>query len=279
VREAARAFTGWHTSTAGPAGRRFPGSPPPPDVRFQFNRAAHDDGPKTVLGQTGNWDGGDVVRIVLSNPACPRFLARKLYRGFVSEAEPPSDDLIQPLADRLRATDLDAGDCLRVIFRSRHFHSAAAFRQRVKGPAELVVGLLRTLEAEPPTGAVGLPLPAAAREMGQTLFAPPSVKGWDGGPAWLNTATVLARHNTAWRLLQGGSGPHAVRHSPAALLARHGSGDPAGFLLDLFLQPAAGEIDPQVHAKLSAFLAPGPTDRRLREAAHAVATLPAFQLC
>ena len=101
------------------------------------------------------------------------------------------------------------------MLRSRHFYSAFAYRQRVKGPVEYVVGLLRALEAEMPGEAVGLSLPAATQELGQTLFAPPNVKGWDGGQAWLNTATVLARHNLAWRLLQGPSGPHAVRLNPA----------------------------------------------------------------
>ena len=282
VREAARAFTGWHTNVT-TEGNFNPSTKP----AFVFQRSLHDDGEKTVLGRTGKWDGGDVIRIVLDRPACARFIVRKLYRHFVSEAATPPDRLIEPLAERLRKSEYDVGDVLKVMLRSRHFYSVFAHRQRVKGPVEYTVGLLRGLEAKMPGEAVGLSLPAATQELGQTLFAPPSVKGWDGGQAWLNTATVLARHNLAWRLLQGAGGPHAVRLSPAALVNRHARSGDAGkqtaFLLDLLVQPDAGEVDDRARAKLTEFLAEGKPqgaalDRRIREAAHAVATMPLFQM-
>jgi hypothetical protein len=283
VAEAARAFTGWHTNMNPEAGGFSPTARP----AFVFRSGQHDDGEKTVLGRTGKWNGDDVVRVVLEQPACARFLARKLYRHFVAETAVPPDSLIEPLADRLRTSDFDVGDALGVILRSRHFYSRFAHRQRVKGPAEYAVGLLRTLEAQMPGDAVGLSLPVAMQELGQTLFAPPSVKGWDGGPAWLNTATLLARHNLAWRLLQGAGGPHAVRLNPAALARKYAPGrDPAGqvaFLLDLLAQPGPGEVDDRARAKLAEFLARDnphgvALDRRLREAAHAAAALPLYQL-
>src|SRR4051794_41342762 len=112
--------------------------------------------------------------------------------------------------------------------------------------------------------------------MGQTLFAPPTVKGWDGGKAWLNSATLLARHNAAWRLVRAG-GPTGVRLDPAGLAARHATGkDPAarvGFLLDLLLQPAAGELDPPAAELLAAFLDGPDPDRRTPEAVHAIACM------
>jgi hypothetical protein len=283
VREAARAFTGWHTNVTLEGGGFNPQAKP----AFTFRPSVHDDGDKTVLGQSGKWDGADVVRIVLAQPACARYLARKLYRHFVAEAAVPPDALIEPLAERLRQSDYDVGGVLKVVLRSRHFYSRFAYRQRVKGPAEYVVGLLRGLEARMPGEAVGLSLPATMQELGQTLFAPPSVKGWDGGPAWLNTATLLARHNMAWRLLQGSGGPHAVRLNPSALVRKHAPGrDPAGqvdFLLDLLVQPEAGEVDDRARQKLAAFLGRGnpqgaTLDRRAREAAHAVTGMPLYQL-
>ena len=88
VREAARAFTGWHTNVTTEGGFN-----PSTKPAFVFQRSQHDDGEKTVLGQTGKWDGGDVVRIVLDQPACARFLVRKLYRHFVGEAATPPDAL------------------------------------------------------------------------------------------------------------------------------------------------------------------------------------------
>src|SRR5205823_9547010 len=135
---------------------------------------------------------------------------------------------------------------LKVVLRSRHFYSPFAYRQRVKGPAEFVVGLLRGLDAKMPAEAVGRSLPVAMQELGQTLFAPPSVKGWDGGRAWLNTATLLARSNLIWQVIQGPGSPLAARSRLGALVQNHAGGEaPAKqieFLLNLLLQPAAGEI-------------------------------------
>jgi uncharacterized protein (DUF1800 family) len=281
VQEAARAFTGWHTNM-NPDGGLNPSVKP----EFLFQPGQHDDGEKTVLGQTGKWNGSDVVRIVVDHPACARFVARKLYRQFVGEAAVPPDPLLEPLAEWLRASGYDVGAVLKVVLRSRHFCSKFAYRQRVKSPAEYVVGLLRALEAKVPQEAAAGSLGVTTQGLGQTLFAPPSVKGWDGGPAWLNTATVLARHNMAWRLIQEPGGPAGARVHPAALVAKHAAGrEPAGqvaFLFDLLLQPDAGEVDEKARELLAGFLA-GPAtgtarDRRVREASHAVACMPLFQL-
>src|SRR5262245_62440837 len=91
VREGARAFTGWRTDGRG----------------FVFEPRLHDNGPKSFLGTIGNWDGGDVVRIVLEQPAVARFLIRKLYQLFVSETEAPPDALLQPLCETFRKSEYD----------------------------------------------------------------------------------------------------------------------------------------------------------------------------
>jgi hypothetical protein len=273
VREAARAFTGWHTD-----GRKF-----------TFNRIQHDGGRKTVLGQSGTLDGGDVVRIILEEPAAAKFLVRKIYRAFVSEGEPPPDNLIEPLADRYRSSGYDTADLIRTVLRSRLFFSCHAFRQRVKSPVEYVVGLLRSLEARPvePQNMGGPQVPTLARLMdglGQTLFAPPNVKGWNGGEAWLNSATLLARHNLAWKIVQGPQGPLGVKVNPSALVRKYAAGrDPEGqvdFLLDALLQPGADEIDARRKRKLVEFLSPGGSvlDDRLRETVHATLLMPEYQL-
>lgn len=281
VREAARAFTGWHTDN----NKRD----------FQFQESAHDFGSKTVLGQTGTWNGDDIIRIILEQPAAPRFLARKLYRLFISEAdEAPPDGLIEPLAERLRANDFDIADAVRFILRSRLFFSDLAFRQKVKGPVDYVAGLVHALETGkngpypfmPSTSFNGRPGQSGPLDgLGQTLFAPPNVKGWPGGEAWLNSATLVARHNLAWTILQGSSGSVV---SPSELLRRNAPdarspGEVAAFLLDLLVQPAPGEIDGRALDRLAAFLAEGEPqglarDRRLRELAHAITTMPVYQL-
>jgi hypothetical protein len=283
VREAARCFTGWHTSPARCLPRH--GAPQP---RFLFNRFQHDDGVKTLLGRTGNWDGGDVVRILLEQPACALFLVRKLYRAFVSEGETPPDRLLEPLAEQLRKSDYDIGAVVGTILRSRHFFSEHAYRRRIKGPAEFVVGMLRSLEAE--LDGMAVPLAALLDGLGQTLFAPPNVKGWDGGRAWLNSATLLTRHNLAWKVLQGPRGPLGANVNPAALIrTRHraaggkNSTRQVDFLLDLLLQPGDAEVGRKAREALVAFLAQdapvgGAFDQRLRELSHAIIVMPEYQL-
>jgi len=280
IREAARAFTGWHTD----------------GEEFTFVEAQHDHGQKTVLDQTGNWDGADIVRILLEQPACARFLARKLYRQFISEGEPPSDALIEPLADQLRQTGYDIGRAIRTILSSRLFFSEYAYRQRIKSPVDFVVGLVRALSIQPSMQT----LAQAMDGLGQNLFAPPNVKGWDGGKAWLNTATLLARQNLSLSLLRGQAGDRAatsertveVPEKPPAVpntgLAMHlekfGGKTPAQqvqFLFDLFLD---GEVPVDSRRKVFSFLSQvKPKDRaayqrRLEETAHTILLMPEFQL-
>ncbi len=193
VREAARAFTGWRSDGAG----------------FAFDASLHDNGPKTVLGQSGAWDGGDVVRIVLEQPATARFLVRKLYRDFVSEKAAPPDSLLEPLCESFRKSSYDIAGLVRTILSSQHFYSSHAFRQRIKGPVEYVLGSAQAVFqrfSEDNPNCKALPqqmLVSRIGAMGQVLFAPPNVKGWPGGMSWLNTSTLLERANFAEHLAGG----------------------------------------------------------------------------
>ena len=271
VREAARAFTGY--AITGDKGT--------------FAAAAHDGGEKTVLGRRGPWAADDIVRICLDQPACPRFVAGKLYRLLVSETEPPAPGLIEPLAEGYRRSGFDTGKLVETILRSNLFFSPAAYRQAVKSPVEFAVGIVRGLE-----GAVGpLRLAEALETLGQVVFAPPSVKGWDGGPTWLNAQTVLFRQNLALALTSTDDFRFGRRCDPAALLARHGKAgdaDAVGFLLDLFYQgdvPAAareglvGYLAGAKAGRYPAYWTPRDVaDHRLRAVAHLALTLPEFQL-
>jgi uncharacterized protein (DUF1800 family) len=263
VREAARAFTGWHAV----------------GQEFVFNAAQHDDGAKTVLGQSGAWDGGDIVRIVLDQPAAARFLARKLYRHFISEPESPPDPVLETLADLLRRSDYDIAAIVRTILSSRLFFSEYAYRQRIKGPVEFVVGLARSLDARIQIQN----LTYMMDDLGQALFAPPNVKGWDGGKAWLNSATLLARHNLAWGMIGGENPSFQELINPATLVKQHGGTNPeqqVAFLLDLFLQ---GDVTAKARQKLVDFLKQDdPKEKawetRLREIAHTILLMPEYQL-
>jgi uncharacterized protein (DUF1800 family) len=193
VREAARCFTGWHSR----------------GNNFRFDAAEHDGGTKTVLGQTGDWDGDDVVRFVLGRPDAARFLVRKFYLFFVGENASPPDSFLEPLCDSFRQSDYDIRALLKTILASRHFYSDHAFRQRIKSPVEFVLGAVQSVYRRYDAGHPDYrPLPQQALvnlpgAMGQILFEPPNVKGWPGGRAWLNTSTVLARDNFAEELARG----------------------------------------------------------------------------
>lgn len=290
IREAARAFSGWQCNVANRPGH----IPPQPDSRMGafFDAARHDGGEKVILGQKGKWKGEDVLRILLEQPVAARFLARKLYRQFISENATPPDALIEPLAVQLRQSDYDMGAVVKTMLRSRLFFSQHAYRQRIKSPVEYVVGLVHHLDViEGPTAVA-----AAMDGLGQKLFAPPSVKGWDGGTGWLNSATLLSRHNLAWSAVTGDVSPdqqrlaslrgeaiEPLRANPAVLVQRHGGKEPdkqVGFIIDLLLQ---GDVAPAARGKLVEYLQQGGTSgaerlRRLKEIIHTVLVLPEYQL-
>jgi uncharacterized protein (DUF1800 family) len=254
VQEAARAFTG-----------RFV-------VRDQFSEVAaqHDAGSKTILGRSGNFGGDDVTEILLAQPFCAEFLCDKLVRQFVTEVYPLPSELIKPLADSLRSSGYDIGATVATILRSNLFFDPAIRRRRVKSPVEFAVGTIRALEVLKPTVQADALAEACAR-MGQSLYAPPSVAGWDAGESWVNSTAMLARTNLALGLLSPDDAPFGKRLNPEALAARHGfSGktEASRFYMDLLVQDAlASTIRQKVEAAPSA-----------REAATLILSSPEYQL-
>jgi uncharacterized protein (DUF1800 family) len=287
IREAARAFTGWHTDGTG----------------FRFHAELHDTGEKTVLGKTGAWDGGDVVNILLAQPTCARFLVRKLYACFVSETPPP-DALLEPLCESFRRSEYDIAVLMKSMLSSRLFFSDHAFRKRIKSPVEYVLGaalaVYRRFEnADPHARPLQhQPLVKWIGSMGQILFAPPNVKGWPGGRTWLNTSTLLDRDNFAAAIASGSlwippaqevgftinsDVPPPRAFDPARVVEEEKASKPEDVvrvLLDVYVP---GGVRAAARAKLVAFVAEGkPTGRafalRVREAVHAILTMPEFQL-
>jgi len=263
IREAARAFTGWSSN----------------GEQFVFNSAQHDFGRKTVLGQSGAWNGEDVIRIVLEQPSAARFLVRKMFRQFINDSLDPPDKLLEPLADQFRSSGYDIRACIATLLRSRIFFSDHAYRQRIKSPVEYVVGLVSSFN--------GVVSPKDLAEtmdgLGQSLFEPPNVAGWKGGKTWLNSATLVARHNLAWRLVGGTDARFKEKIDPARVISKLAKKDGAkqvNDLLDLLLQ---GDVDPQIRQKLIAHAtrkaaAKKPQKEELRKLAHTILLLPEYQL-
>ena len=143
----------------------------------------HDDGVKTVLKQTRQLGAATTSRGSCSQqPACAEFICRKLFRYFVSETQAPSDALIAPLAQAFRESHYQIEVPVAMILRSNLFFDPSVRRRRVKSPVEFAVGTIRALEILNPTVQTAA-LAEACGRMGQSLYAPPSVAGWDGGPA------------------------------------------------------------------------------------------------
>jgi hypothetical protein len=152
----------------------------------------HDTGTKTYLGGTGTLGLDDVVRLVCAHPATGPHLALRLWTFFAYE-QPSASDL-QPLVDAYEHQDHNIGAMMRALLHSPAFFSAKAYRARIKSPVEFVVGALRALELS--TDAQRLP--AALTLMGQSLFDPPNVAGWDGdkaSAAWMATGAWITRLN------------------------------------------------------------------------------------
>ena len=197
VRECSRAFTGWTITSKLPRGPigRF-------DWFFQYKEEDHDDTEKTFLGETGNFDGEDILNIVCQQPATAEFIARHLYNFFVADeaqvpawaVTPPKDqDAIELLADTLIESDYDIRATLKVLFNSDFFKNARF--SRLKSPTEVVVGTLRLVGgAEFPAPGLG-DLSRQPCYMGQDLLNPPSVEGWHTGAEWINSGSLMRRVN------------------------------------------------------------------------------------
>jgi hypothetical protein len=268
IREAARAFTGWVAT-------QRHGMPGDSNPKFEFDDAAHDPGSKTFLGQKGNWKAVDIVRIVLASPEAARHLARKLYRAFVADEPDPAPELIEPLAEGLRSSEYSIRRIMDIVLRSQHFYSKAAYRHRIKSPAEFTVGLLRMLEI--PRRNVSLMAAAATcGKQGQELFAPPSVKGWEGGASWINSSALLERANWATDVVWGNPERGMLPLDPLTWLHAHGlkPEEGAGAFIKVLLQDDLAALSRNV------ILAAGRDGSAtgLRKALERVVHCPQFQL-
>ncbi|MEW6304563.1 MAG: DUF1800 family protein, partial [Verrucomicrobiota bacterium] len=186
LREASRALTGYsyehHTG------------------QFKLIAARHDETPKTIFGRSGNWGGDDLVDMVLQQPHTARFISMRLFRYLAHDN--PSPETVESLAKVLRTYHYDLAPMLKNLFLSEEFYSGNAMASHIKSPAELMVGTARTLGL---TQVNYGNLDSALQNMGQTLFEPPNVKGWDGGRDWINASRVLTRYNAVAALVDQAS--------------------------------------------------------------------------
>ncbi len=260
ILEAARAFTGW--TLAGPT------------FAFEERPRMHDAGNKTLFGQSGRLDGNDAIRIVLEQPAADPWITRKLWTFFAYANPDPA--LVETLAGRLREHHHAFKPWLREIFLSREFYHQQALHTQIKSPVQWLVSTAHYLEAPLPSGD---DCTRMLRQLGQELFAPPNVKGWDGGTSWINANPLLQRGNLAGQLVKG---PAAVAKPARALPPNERTGREAtqrALEWRLFQRPLR-ESD---RAALASLLAAKPeparwTDLDVSDILHALMSIPSYQL-
>lgn len=191
IRDGARALTGFTYN----------------DDAFEFNANNHDQTAKNILSLRGNLDGDGLVNAILLSPFCAPYICAKLYRFFVADI--PTDtrelrgaqrEVVRAMSATMQRSRYELRPVLRQLLLSRHFYDPGVMGDKIKSPAELVVGAARSLGT--PVRSLGA-LSDAMASMGQTLFMPPSVKGWDGGRSWINTSTLFVRQNTLVYMVTG----------------------------------------------------------------------------
>lgn len=265
---------------------------------FFFDQRNHDNGDKSILGRRGTMNGDDFVDAILQQRACAQYICTKLYRFFVrdyptgdAQADKAALAVINDMASLFRSKDYEVSPVLRRLFQSQHFYDGSVRGEQIKSPVQLVVGAVRSLNT--PVRDLGAVL-SGMRYMGQDILFPPSVKGWDGGRAWINTATMFIRQNILVFLLTGRrpQGADAMadseRWDAQALVEQIRSafpalsGDTPGAVLDGVLRFALGRTNPVSRPILEAYM----TEKNnvlnaqtLTEMMLLITAMPEYQLC
>jgi uncharacterized protein (DUF1800 family) len=184
IRESARAFTGYRLNLVNQA--------------FRFAPLQHDNGIKKFMGNAGPFNGDNIIDILSRQRACAQFIAQKLWRFFAEDQ--PSSQTVDALAALIREQNFEMRPVLREMFSSAQFYSRDAQQSQIKSPVQFIVQSAKLFGGELPAPFVAQ---SAMRQMGQILFAPPNVKGWDGGKTWITASTLLFRYNFANYLING----------------------------------------------------------------------------
>jgi uncharacterized protein (DUF1800 family) len=173
IKEAARAFTGWGSNIKG---------------EFQFRPFQHDTGSKTILGKSGNFNGDEVLDILLAQKQTAKFITTKVYRFFVNDRV--DKERVDWLADRFYNNNYEILHLLEDIFTSDWFYEEKNIGSHIKSPVELIVGIQRMLPMKIDNEEAVMLL---ERVLGQILFYPPNVAGWPGGSNWIDSSSLMMR--------------------------------------------------------------------------------------
>lgn len=261
VKQGARAWTGWFERQGA----------------FYFNRSQHDFGTKTYLGQTGNFNGDDIIDIIVKRPATANYITSKLIKWFVTDTPDPA--MVQRISALYFSSGYSIGAMVEAILKSPEF--LAAYRVQIKSPVDFTVGMLRSLEVQKIDSNIAY-VPAA---MNMDLYNPPSVKGWDWGTAWISTGTYFARANMADRFALQANKNNPYYIDAMGLLKRANVSDAAGavnFYLDLLCD---GDVTDGTRSDLIGYLGSvdlskdnTDSETKVRGLIHLILASPAYQI-
>ena len=182
IREGARALTGYSLEPH----------------QFRYRPFLHDAGSKTILGRTGNFNGEDFVNLILEQPACAEFMARKFWIYFAGEN--PPEAVVKTLAQKFRNGKYDVKTLLREMFSHPQFYAAEVMGTQIKSPVQLIIGAARTLELSVSNFEF---YSRMLFMMGQVPYLPPNVKGWPGDREWIDTSRLVTRYSFAEIIAEG----------------------------------------------------------------------------
>lgn len=286
IKEAARAFTGWGFK---------------PQGGFIFRQPVHDDGPKTVFGKTGPFQGEDIIKLLLERKETATFITTRLYRFLVTDeltGDATEKQRIRQLADQFYERNYDTAGLLESIFTSSWFYDPQYVGSRIKSPVELLAGMQHSLGIQ---FEQKQPVLYVQRTLGQVLLYPPNVAGWPGGRNWIDSSSLLFRMKLPELVLKSG----AVTIKPkddgdvnTALLARKVNRLFASQIGWTVFETAFQRVsDGQLVDELAAYFLQRPINasqrtlllsrisgemsrsERIRNLATAIMSLPEYQLC
>ena len=272
VKAAARAFTGWSSTR---------------DDAFRFRPGIHDYGVKTFRGQSGPWDGDDIIRIILDDPAAHRHLADRLYRHFVPPVAHPKR--VEQIAKVIEQSDYDMHVTMEYIFTRDYFYSPENRGVQIKSPVELLAHLIKLFSLRFHDDEA---LTFLQRTLGQVLFDPPNVAGWPGGRSWIDNATLMLRLNLAPFIVKQEGFDHAVvtslkADSPGRIIQQLA----VDLDLDALKQLFGGVLNDNLQAAVTGALLATSTDLQVYRSRETkaydfldllilrITALPEFQLC
>lgn len=258
IKELARALTGYqiHRATG----------------RLQFVAGRYDGGEKRFLGNAGRFGLDEAVAVVTDHSACADHVASRLWQFFAGS--PPDPELRKQLGSAYRATGMETGPFLRTLLLSRAFYDDSLKGNQIKSPVQWMVGT---------SIALGTPLSGTDRErqmlksLGQELFEPPNVKGWEGGKSWISANTLVARNNSVRQLFLS---PKCLPDGALERLCPSaGRGDASAMAAALVEKLAPqSPVSPTPIADFISKRGVPASPATVRDAIHLLLTQPAYQL-